>query len=871
MADTLAVDMIVQAISKGFEKLNSDISSVAKSGDVATAAMRDRMAFAASMASQKFAELEKTSNAAAESLRSRMATAAALAAQKFEELQRQQQAVADVNLKIAAGFGVAAAAGGALLMSSTQLAARVETLGVVTVQLGKNVGYSKEQIRELEKAVSDEGITLQAARQSIARMIQANIDLSKATELASLAQNAAVIAGTNSSEAFDMLVTSLATGQVRMLHTMGIQVLYEDGYKKLAATLGKTTEELTEVERAQARLDIVLEGGKNIAGAYDAAMDTAGKKVTSLARHIEESRRALGEAWLPLYASAIDAITNSLKVWEGLDQDTKSVISTLLGMGTAIAGANAIIFGLIGTLVKAKIAMAAFNASMITANLSAGVLASTIALPVTAVVALTTAVYLATKAQDEHIKKFKEEEEAARESSETYADYIDMVHEAAKAQGFSMDDGNLVTKRKTGRFTARQRVKSDVTMDATDWINANMTDERTDSVQKFAAALAEGKKRADDFSKSNWPTTMSHQLREDIVMFALSMEHARAVAAGLDAGLKGTFGTAYDGLTTTLDGLTTEQADLTLELEKAQKQGWKPTSDKIKEINGRLAENKAAQDEARAAMEETTAAMIYQQAAAGLDADASLALARSMGILSEQDYAVAVSLQALREKYDENADGLIEGTEGAKNYAGEVSALNDIVQALVDANLPVTLENINKAFDDAKAAADTADEAVGKIPEGIGLIGTESDTAKGKTDELLKTQIPEGAGIAVTAIDLVTAAIARIPSSKTVYINVVSTGNASAGFTTVVNPDAGGANGLSMRVPAGYPNDSFIIGATSGEQVNIATPSQIKQGGAGGASLEINQYFQSAASAAIGMAEVSRLRRDRLGAAMGRG
>jgi hypothetical protein len=33
--------------------------------------------------------------------------------------------------------------------------------------------------------------------------------------------------------------------------------------------------------------------------------------------------------------------------------------------------------------------------------------------------------------------------------------------------------------------------------------------------------------------------------------------------------------------------------------------------------------------------------------------------------------------------------------------------------------------------------------------------------------------------------------------------------------------DAGGASGLSMVVPAGYPNDSFKIGASTGEPVAI--------------------------------------------------
>ena len=44
---------------------------------------------------------------------------------------------------------------------------------------------------------------------------------------------------------------------------------------------------------------------------------------------------------------------------------------------------------------------------------------------------------------------------------------------------------------------------------------------------------------------------------------------------------------------------------------------------------------------------------------------------------------------------------------------------------------------------------------------------------------------------------------------------------------------AKGAHGLSGIVPGGYPNDSFMIGATSGESVNI-TPAHMRGRGGGG-------------------------------------
>jgi hypothetical protein len=50
-------------------------------------------------------------------------------------------------------------------------------------------------------------------------------------------------------------------------------------------------------------------------------------------------------------------------------------------------------------------------------------------------------------------------------------------------------------------------------------------------------------------------------------------------------------------------------------------------------------------------MREATAQMIYQQAAAGLDAEASLQLARALGLLSETDFAIASTVQELNSAF----------------------------------------------------------------------------------------------------------------------------------------------------------------------------------------------------------------------------
>lgn len=224
-------------------------------------------------------------------------------------------------------------------LEATKLAARVETLGVVTRQLGKNAGYTEAQIDKLEKSIQKKGITTQASRQALAKMMQAELDLAKATDLARLAQDAAVISGTNSSEAFSRLIDVISTGNVRMARTMGLQVDFNKGYEQMAAQLGKTKDQLTAQEKAQSRTNSVLQEGTQIAGTYEAAMETVGKQLESTPRYLEEFTRALGDKFIPALGAANTAFQEFLKTstllleWgdrldDYLDDHQKQVIKT---------------------------------------------------------------------------------------------------------------------------------------------------------------------------------------------------------------------------------------------------------------------------------------------------------------------------------------------------------------------------------------------------------------------------------------------------------------------------------------------------------------------------------------------------------------
>jgi len=223
-----------------------------------------------------------------------------------------------------------------LLQDSTLLAARVETLGVVMQQTGKNLLYTNSQMEGYAKGVAAMGITTEASRQSVIRMVQANLDLKESQNLARIAQNAAVIANTNSSDAFDRMILGMSTGQAIILHHMGLMVNFEKGYQELAASLGKTAAELSEEEKAHARVIEVKKSAVNINGAYEASMGTAGKQIQSMKRYTEELKLALGQVFLPELTAAVFAVSDGLKFMQGHVSEIKSAAGALVAIGLTV-------------------------------------------------------------------------------------------------------------------------------------------------------------------------------------------------------------------------------------------------------------------------------------------------------------------------------------------------------------------------------------------------------------------------------------------------------------------------------------------------------------------------------------------------------
>ena len=226
--------------------------------------------------------------------------------QANESFRRQVQAVQ----ALVAAFGLYKLA--RQIEDATLLAARYETLGIVMRTVGNNAGYTNAQMLSFAAGLEKTGISMNASRQALIQMVQAGLDLTKSQQLARIAQDAAVIGNMNSSEAFKQMIYGIQSAQPEILRTIGINVNFEQAYAKTAKTLGITTAQLDESQKATIRLNTAMSAGEQSAETYEAAMTTAAKQLFTLERHIENLRVLLGAAFTPALAEIVSQITTAI-------------------------------------------------------------------------------------------------------------------------------------------------------------------------------------------------------------------------------------------------------------------------------------------------------------------------------------------------------------------------------------------------------------------------------------------------------------------------------------------------------------------------------------------------------------------------------
>lgn len=206
---------------------------------------------------------------------------------------------------------------GNFALQVTMTAARTEELDIVLRQVGQTAGYAYSYLKQQEEQIKSLGITTQASRTLLIRFMQSQLDVADAAKIARAAQDLAVIAMMDSSEAAETLTYAIAAQRPILLRQFGIVTDLSEVFGKQAKALGKHAEDLTEYEKRMAFFNVVMEQAARVSGTYEAAMTTAGKQARSLARYTEEAANAIGNILLPMFSQMVQDMTQGFKDIQG--------------------------------------------------------------------------------------------------------------------------------------------------------------------------------------------------------------------------------------------------------------------------------------------------------------------------------------------------------------------------------------------------------------------------------------------------------------------------------------------------------------------------------------------------------------------------
>jgi hypothetical protein len=196
---------------------------------------------------------------------------------------------------------------------AAQLAASYESLGIAMKIVGNNAGYTGAQMNEFAEKLSNLGMTGEAARNALMKMAQAQMDLTKATELGRMAMDASIVSGKSVEESLQIMIRSVNTGMSMARSGMGITVDYTKALKEYATAHGMVAGQLLKSEQSEARLQALLKQGPTIAGAYAAGVNTYTVQMRLAGVYAEETKLAIGGLFTEAMTLAAMAYTGHLK------------------------------------------------------------------------------------------------------------------------------------------------------------------------------------------------------------------------------------------------------------------------------------------------------------------------------------------------------------------------------------------------------------------------------------------------------------------------------------------------------------------------------------------------------------------------------
>jgi hypothetical protein len=189
-------------------------------------------------------------------------------------------------------------------MEAAKLATQNAAVETSFRDLAAGVGQSSDEILDSLRATSDGTISdydlmLSANR---AMMLGVADTAEEMSSLLDIARRRGQAMGLTTQQAFNDIVTGLGRGSALILDNLGIVIDLEEAYESYAAQMGKTANQLTDVEKKQAMVNRVMRetmntGAEIVASPFE-RMDTA----------LSNLKVSMGELFSPAVTAAAEAL-----------------------------------------------------------------------------------------------------------------------------------------------------------------------------------------------------------------------------------------------------------------------------------------------------------------------------------------------------------------------------------------------------------------------------------------------------------------------------------------------------------------------------------------------------------------------------------
>jgi len=217
-----------------------------------------------------------------------------------------------------------------LITQSTIASGQLKQNQAVIMGLAENVGWTRDNVLSLVSAIREEGKDLLTATEITKTAISANLEMAQAQEIVARGRDVAAASNRNSNDAIRGMIQAIATLKPGLVENYGLMISERIAYSEFAESVGKSTSQLSKVERQQALYNAIMDQAKEKQGAYEDAMGSWLKKANSVKDLMDETKMVLGGLMDAGLKPIINIVYTALKAFNQWAMDSEGNLNPAL-------------------------------------------------------------------------------------------------------------------------------------------------------------------------------------------------------------------------------------------------------------------------------------------------------------------------------------------------------------------------------------------------------------------------------------------------------------------------------------------------------------------------------------------------------------